>query len=290
MGQQRIPPTPEGTDLSGKTVIVTGGGSGMGFEAARQFLTLNAARVILAVRSSAKGQEAISALKADAAVQKANPDASIEAFPLDLDDYQSGLQFAQKVKSEVKELDILLNNGGVNIMNYQKSKAGHERVMQVNCYTHLLISLELLPLLRATAAVRGSPTHLTFVGSATQTMHTLSKKPVAAGETALGHFDDVHVYSGLTRYSDSKLVTNALVRRLAATVPASEVIVNNLCPGLVATAFDKQLPGWLKPIMFLYRKVSARDVSEGSRTLIYASVIAGVDSHGKFMQNNKVDP
>lgn len=124
MGQPLIPPTPEGTDLTGKTIIITGGNAGLGYEAARQFLTLRASRVILAVRSRTKGLEAASALK------DTYPAATIETFDLDLDDYQSGLQFAQKVKTEVKELDILLNNGGVNIMSYQKSKSGHERVMQ----------------------------------------------------------------------------------------------------------------------------------------------------------------
>lgn len=124
MGQSTIPPTPEGTDLTGKTIIITGGNAGLGYEAARQFLALNASRVILAVRSRTKGLEAASALK------DTYPAATVEVFDLDLDDYQSGLQFAQKVKTEVKELDILLNNGGVNIMSYQKSKSRHERVMQ----------------------------------------------------------------------------------------------------------------------------------------------------------------
>lgn len=45
---------------------------------------------------------------------------------------QSGVRFAQRVKQEVKELDILLNNAGMNVMEYQKSKSGHERVMQGN--------------------------------------------------------------------------------------------------------------------------------------------------------------
>lgn len=124
MGQSTIPPTPEGIDLTGKTIIITGGNAGLGYEAARQFLALNASRVILAVRSRTKGLEAASALK------DTYPAATVEVFDLDLDDYQSGLQFAQKVKTEVKELDILLNNGGVNIMSYQKSKSRHERVMQ----------------------------------------------------------------------------------------------------------------------------------------------------------------
>lgn len=130
MGQPQIPPTPPGTSLAGKTIIITGGNTGMGFEAARQFLILKASTVIITVRSKTKGQEAIAALKANLEMKKVNPDATIQAFELDLDNYESGLAFAKRVKAEVKELDILLCNGGVNIMNYQKSKSGHERVMQ----------------------------------------------------------------------------------------------------------------------------------------------------------------
>lgn len=130
MGQAPIPPTPVWTDLSGKTVIVTGGNAGMGKEAARQYLTLHASRVILAVRSKARGQEAASEIRADPEVKKKNPGGRIEVFELDLDDYQSGLAFSKRVKAEVRELDIMLLNGGVNVMKYQTSKSGHERVVQ----------------------------------------------------------------------------------------------------------------------------------------------------------------
>lgn len=130
MGQPTIPPPPANISVASKTIIITGGNSGLGFEAARQFLVLGAHRVILAVRSPSRGQEAVVALRADAEVQQANPDAIVEVFELDLDDYESGLRFAQKVKSEVKELDVLLNNAGVFLMQFQKSKSGHERVMQ----------------------------------------------------------------------------------------------------------------------------------------------------------------
>jgi NAD(P)-dependent dehydrogenase (short-subunit alcohol dehydrogenase family) len=135
MGQPLIPPLPAGTSLAGKTIIITGGNTGMGFEAARQSLTLQASRVIITVRSQSKSQEAISALRADPGVKAANPSAIIEGFILDLDDYQSGLEFARKVKREVLELDILLCNAGVNILSYQMSKSGHEKVMQGNFQT-----------------------------------------------------------------------------------------------------------------------------------------------------------
>jgi retinol dehydrogenase-14 len=132
MGQAPIPPTPTGTTLTGKTIIITGGNAGLGFEAARQFLTLGAARLILACRSVSRGEEAASALRADPTIMKSNPKAVVEVFELDLDDYQSGLDFANRVKKEVKQLDILLNNGGICTMRYEKSKSGHERSMQGN--------------------------------------------------------------------------------------------------------------------------------------------------------------
>jgi hypothetical protein len=130
MGQPRIPPTPAGTSMAGKTVIITGGNAGLGLEAARQFLRLQAARVIITVRSQSKGLAAVSALHADPVVKAVNPSAKVEAFLLDLDDYEAGLQFSQRVEQEVPELDVLLCNGGMNIMNYQVSKSGHEEVMQ----------------------------------------------------------------------------------------------------------------------------------------------------------------
>ncbi|KAL7924019.1 hypothetical protein ACQKWADRAFT_319885 [Trichoderma austrokoningii] len=290
MGQPHIPPTPTETSLSGKTIIITGGNSGLGYEAARQYLTLGAKRLILACRSVSKGEEAAASLRADPTVKKSNPGASIDVFELDLNDYQSGLRFSNKVKDEVKELDILLNNGGQIATNYEKSKNGHEQHMQVNCYTHLLISLELFPLLRSTAAIRGVPSRITFTGSATQIkQNTLTKKPILPGSTILGHFDDKANYNSYFRYADTKTVVNAYTRRLAALAP-SEVIANNPCPGLVQTGFDKNLPFYFRLPMLLVRRYMGRTVEEGARTLVYASAVAGPDTNGKFMQHNKVDP
>lgn len=128
MFQPTIPPMPEGTSLSGKTIIITGGNKGLGFESARQFLDLGASRVILACRSVSSGEEAVSSLRAK--TKQANPNATIEVFELDLDDYESGLRFTEKVKNEVQELDILLNNGALVTPEFQKSKSEHERMMQ----------------------------------------------------------------------------------------------------------------------------------------------------------------
>ncbi|KAF9244306.1 hypothetical protein DTO013E5_5855 [Penicillium roqueforti] len=290
MGQPSIPPTPTSASAAGKTAIITGGNTGIGYEVARQLLLLKASRVIITVRSTSKGQEAVASLRAHPEVKKANPTATIEFFHLDLDDFQSGVEFAKKIRAEVSELHILICNGGVNLISYEASKSGHERVMQVNCYTHFLVTLELLPLLRATAVSCGEPSRLTFVGSSIQNFNTLAKKPLTDSKTVIEHYDDRQIYSGLNRYADSKLAVHAFVQRLANIVPSSELIINDLCPGMVATNFDRGLPLWLKPVMAVLRRLIARTVDDGARTVIYAAVVAGQETHGKFLQSNKVDP
>ena len=290
MGQPPIPPTPEGTSVAGKTIIITGGNTGLGLEAARQFLILGCSHMILACRSLPKGEAAAASLRADAAILAANPTPRIDVYELDLDDYASGARFARHVHSTISELDILVNNGGIASMRYETSASGHERTLQVNCLPHVLVSLALLPLLRHTALARGSPSRITFVSSATQKSQTTlgPGMPVPEGEALLGYFDDPANFSRFRRYADSKLLVSAYARRMATLAP-HEVIVNNLCPGLVQTGLDKNLPGPLKFVMGWVRKAAARTVEEGARTLVYAAVLAGEGSNGRFLQNNQDD-
>jgi len=119
-------------------------------------------------------------------------------------------------------------------------------------------------------------------------MHTLSSCTFTS-ETVLGHFDDRKQYN-MKRYVDSKLVVNAFARKLATAVSPNCVIVNTVCPGMVATGFDKGMPAYIRIPMSLVRAVRARDIDEGGRTLVYASLVAGQESHGKFINHNKIDP
>ena len=126
--QPRIDPPAQGTSFAGETVIVTGASDGLGLEAARQFALLGAVRVILAVRNLTKTRQKLHTLASDPHVKAV--ETAFEVLELDLDDYQSVIDFAHRIKNDVKELSILVNNAGVNIMGYQSSKSGHERVMQ----------------------------------------------------------------------------------------------------------------------------------------------------------------
>jgi len=94
----------------------------------------------------------------------------------------------------------------------------------------------------------------------------------------------------MKRYGDSKLAVNAFARKLATSVSSKYVIINNVCPGMVATGFDKGLPVYLRIPMNMVRKIRARPVDEGAWTLVYATLVAGPESHGKFINHNKIDP
>lgn len=126
--QTRIYPPAEGTSFAGQTIIVTGASSGLGLEAVRQFVLLGAYKIILACRSIAKGEQCLEDMQADVDVKQSKT--ILEVVQLDLDDYQSVLTFVKHVKEKVNELDILLNNAGMNVLGYHSTKDGHERMIQ----------------------------------------------------------------------------------------------------------------------------------------------------------------
>lgn len=161
---------------------------------------------------------------------------------------------------------------------------------KVNCWSNFLLVLELLPVLQATAAKKGKPSHLTFVGSGMQMGHTLASHPVPSSENVLSFFDDAKTANKLKRYNDSKLVVNAFVHHLATIVPSSEVIVNNFCPGAVPTNLEQNTPWLIRKIVLTAKNLIGRSIQEAGRTVVYGAVLAGPESHGKFLQHNAVVP
>src|SRR5882757_3196018 len=133
-------------DLSGKTAIVTGGNSGIGFEAARE-LARKRAHVILACRDLGKAQEAI------AQIHALLPSVSLEALQLDLASLASVHRFAEGFTARSIPLDLLLNNAGVMAIPYRKTAEGFEMQLGTNHLGHFaLTGLLLAPLLAAPAA------------------------------------------------------------------------------------------------------------------------------------------
>ena len=289
--QPKVYPLPTGVDLKGKTAIITGASAGMGLESARQLLTLNASTVILAVRNVKKGEICRKELLADRAVQSHNPGATIKVMKVDMDDYDSIKSFAKAVKAEVPVLNLLILNAGIGLLKFERSPAGHERDMQVNYLSNVLLTFELLPLLEASAEQTGLPSRITWVGSRAHYQSTFAKKaPIKPEESVIGHMDDEKFFFPFQKYNDTKLLCAMFMYDLAPCLDKNKVLINMLCPGMVDTAMSDVLPIYLRIPVNIVKAIRARSVEQGGWLILNAAVVAGPESHGEFLLDKDIQP
>lgn len=138
---------------------MTGSNTGLGLEAARHFVRLKAAKVILAVRSIAKGEKAANDIISSNNV----PTSRVEVWPLDLSNYDSIKAFAARVQT-LDRLDAFVQNAGILTTKWEVIN-GQESHIAVNVTGAVLIGLLVLPKLRESAAKTGLRGRLTFNGS-----------------------------------------------------------------------------------------------------------------------------
>lgn len=134
-------------DLKGKMVIVTGGASGIGFSAS-EVLASRGADLVMAVRNTAKGEKAAERIRAKQAAS------SVTVMHLDLGDLASVKQFATEFSSRFDRLDLLINNAGVMVPPYTKTKDGFELQFGTNHLGHFALTAHLLPMVMATPLSR----------------------------------------------------------------------------------------------------------------------------------------
>ena len=133
-------------DLSGKTIIVTGGNSGLGFEAVKS-LSVKGSETILACRSAKNGESA------KKQILEEHPNAQINVMNLDLADLKSIHSFAMKFDAQYHKVDVLLNNAGI-ICPYKKTKDGFEIQIGTNHLGHFALTGLLLHCLKNTKGSR----------------------------------------------------------------------------------------------------------------------------------------
>jgi len=134
-------------DLTGRTIIITGGNSGLGFEAAKA-LSEKGAWVIIACRSTEKGEAARNEIVA------IHPNANITIMELDLMDLKSIRNFADQFKKKYSHLDILVNNAGIMMVPHRLTKDGFESQIGTNHLGHFALTGLLLDLLKKTPKSR----------------------------------------------------------------------------------------------------------------------------------------
>ncbi|NEA35742.1 oxidoreductase [Streptomyces sp. SID13031] len=190
--------------MAGRTVVVTGGNSGIGRAAARALAAADA-HVVLAVRNPEKGREAAAAMTGHVEVRR-----------LDLADLASVREFAWDFTEPV---DVLINNAGVMIPPLSRTADGFELQLGTNHLGHFALTNLLLPRIRERVVTVSSGGH-------------------RMGSVDFGDLNWEHKrYRAMAAYAQSKLAnllfTSELQRRLAEA--GSPVIATAAHPGASAT-------------------------------------------------------
>ncbi|KFY64839.1 hypothetical protein V496_02984 [Pseudogymnoascus sp. VKM F-4515 (FW-2607)] len=268
--------------FAGQTIIVTGSNTGLGFEAALHFVRLNAARVILAVRSVKKGEDAKTSIETST-----NRKNVVEVWQVDMSDYDSIKAFATRCNS-LDRLDVVIANAGVLKNTYEES-GGTEITIKVNVIGTFLLAINLFPVLRKSGEKFGQPSRIVIT---TSVLHENAKFSERKEPSIFQAFNkDKKSYIG-DRYNTSKLLEVLLVRSLAAAIrkgphATKPLIINDVNPGLCHSELDKDVKGIASYVITAAKAIMARTTEVGGRTLVH-SAAAGTESHGQYMSEAKV--
>ncbi|KAJ6050123.1 hypothetical protein N7460_001536 [Penicillium canescens] len=280
-GQLESIPIPQ-TSFAGQTIIVTGSNTGLGYEAVRHFVRLDAGQVILAVRSVKKGEAAKASIEASSGRKNV-----IEVWQLEMDKYDSIKAFASRCNS-LDRLDVVVENAGILSNTYEESE-GTEISIKVNVIGTFLLALNLFPILRRSQARTGQISRLVITSSF---VHYNAKFRERHEDSIFDALSNKKKSNMNDRYNVSKLLEVMLVRSIAAAMKdsphaAEPIILNNVHPGLCESELDKDVKGLASYLLAFAKALVARTTEVGGRTLVH-SAAAGDESHGQYMSECRV--
>lgn len=244
-------------DQTGKTVIVTGSSSGIGYETAR-VLTGKGATVMIAVRSLEKGNAAAEKLRAQ------NKDAEVKVLRLDLADLASVEEFAEEFKENYSRLDLLINNAGVMAPPFSKTKNGFELQFGTNHLGHFALTAHLLDVLTNSGGAR--------IVNVSSSGHRFGKLD----------FDDLNWekrrYRAMRAYCDSKLANLYFTFELDRKIKENrlDLVATAAHPGLTTSELGRH--GGLTSLL---GKLFGQDVSLGALPILRAATEKGLKG-GEF--------
>ena len=240
-----------------KTVLITGGTSGIGLELVKYF-DKGAYNVYFTTRNQSK---------ADKLIQEHQLSAT--SCMVDFSSLRSVVELAQKLRKTLPSLDILINNAGTWQMEFLETKDGIEMNFAVNHLAPMLLTLELLPLLNT--------------GPASRIINTSS----GAHRRDILNFDDLEfrntTYNGIQTYSQSKICNILFSLHLAQQLRGTSTTVNTVHPGYVKTD--------------LFENMNSRNwenvptAFEGARSAIYAAESPDLESiSAQYFYKEAIEP
>jgi NAD(P)-dependent dehydrogenase (short-subunit alcohol dehydrogenase family) len=245
---------------AGKTALITGANSGIGYQAALE-LARHGAHVLLGCRNEAKGRAALERLLREARGTNAEG-ASAEVVQLDMASLASIRAFAAAFLGRGIALDLLINNAGVMALPKRElTEDGFERQFGTNHLGHFALTGLLLPALLAAPAPR---------------VVTVASLAHRTGKIEFDNLQRERGYEGWDAYNASKLANILFAKELDRRARAAHSRLLSLAvhPGVSTTSIFENGPGTmnLKAIMVrVLAPVLMQNDEAGALPTLYAA-------------------
>jgi NAD(P)-dependent dehydrogenase (short-subunit alcohol dehydrogenase family) len=240
-------------DLAGKTAVVTGGNSGIGYSTGLE-LARKGATVVIAARNKSRGESAVKRIKSS------YPAAKAESEILDLSDLSSVDAFAGRFLARHPVLDILVNNAGVmSLPKREVTRDGFEMQVGTNHLGHFALTARLLPALKASADAR---------------VVTVSSMAAKSPENIDDYMSEAS-YKPIAAYGKSKVSNLLFANELARRMQKTRIRSISVHPSVSATNLFKTdgvpLGGLLKVLL----RIFALSPERGAMPTLYAATSPG---------------
>lgn len=251
-----------------KTILITGATNGIGKAAAIKF-----AESAKSIAFTYRNEELAEDLKNE--MQKINPNLSINSFFCDFSIQDSIRECADKIKNDLKAIDLLINNAGVVNTEYSETIDGIENTFAVNHLGYFLFTNLLLDLVK-----KESESRIINISSAA---HHFVK---GMQWDDINYKDDFKM--GLKAYGQSKLGNILFTKQLAKKLQKDSVTVNAIHPGGVNTSLGNQNNSLLGRVLKIILKPFFRSPLKGANTIIYLAEIDGLSITGAYWVDGRV--
>ncbi len=259
--------------MDGRTVLITGGNSGIGKETAVALAT-EGASVTFTTRNLDNGANSLAEIR-----DRSSSD-TVDVMELDLAHLASVREFTTRYADTHDHVDVLINNAGLMLGSRRETLDGYEMTFQVNHLGPFLLTTSLRDLL-----VAGDAARVVNVASAA---HSSARRGL--------DFDDLQStkkYRSFTVYAESKLANILFTRELARRWNDTGVTANAVHPGFVASRFGRDGDtGRLTNLVFPLLRPFALTPEQGAQTQVYvasAPELAGITG-GYWVKSTPATP
>lgn len=234
-----------------KQIVLTGGNAGIGYETAKG-LAACGHDIIITVRSTVKGEEAVERIKADC------ENAKVTFVVVDLSDFASIRNGAHEIGEKMSRIDVLIHNAGTFQSSHHVNDAGIEMTFMVNHIAPFYMTQLLLPLLKASDENRivnmNSDSH--YQASFDSDNLNLDRK-----------------YNGIRAYARSKLANLLFTYEFERQNPHNHISIYGVHPGLINTDIGAKDASFIHRLLWnLYSAIRGKTPAEGADTSIYLAV------------------